>query len=527
MTKNFNLAGSVYRRSISGPDLPAVVYQGHSLSYGELAERAACVAACITDHCGNSRDDGEPLHVGILASRSMGACIAVLGTCWAGATYVPFGLQQPEQRMIDLIAQCNLSAIIVDNAGANLLSSRLRSFCPPLIIHTGQASISSHASEHNIVEMMSLPPVVPTEPIFKPASDIAYVIFTSGSTGVPKGVMISAGSFQHYISKITLHLGLRATDRVLETSELSFDMSVHNMFTTWEAGGALYILPTTLTLGAVKFARNAGVTVWHSVPSLAGMLRQVKALAPDCLSGLRITIFGGEQLPVATVTAWQKTAPNSTIYNFYGPTEATVYCLTQELIEPLPVTPGRDVIAIGTPLPGNEASIMDQHGQSAPDGSPGELVIAGVQLAAGYFGSPELTAVRFPVIDGKQWYRTGDLALRDALGRFHCLGRLDNQVKVLGHRIELEEIDAHLRFVSGVDLVSSVAWPLVDGMARGVVAFVGASSINPETIVGLLKARIPAYMVPNRVITMQAMPLNTSGKVDRKALVQLLERDEL
>jgi D-alanine--poly(phosphoribitol) ligase subunit 1 len=260
---------------------------------------------------------------------------------------------------------------------------------------------------------------------------------------------------------------------------------------------------------------------------LAGMLRQVKALAPDCLSGLRITIFGGEQLPVATVTAWQKTAPNSTIYNFYGPTEATVYCLTQELIEPLPVTPGRDVIPIGTPLPGNEASIMDQHGQSAPDGSPGELVIAGVQLAGGYFGSPELTAARFPVIDGKQWYRTGDLALRDALGRFHCLGRLDNQVKVLGHRIELEEIDAHLRFVSGVDLVSSVAWPLVDGMARGVVAFVGASSINPETIVGLLKARIPAYMVPNRVITMQAMPLNTSGKVDRKALVQLLERDEL
>lgn len=525
MTENFNLAGSIYHHSISAPDAPAVVCLGHTLTYGELAERAARVATCLIGRYGNSNEYKGPLRVGILASRSIGACIAVVGVCWAGGTYVPFGLQQPEERLIDLIAQCSLSAIIVDDAGADLLSGRLLAVCPPLIIHTGQASFSASDRKYNIVQLMSLPAVVPTEPTFSAPSDVAYVIFTSGSTGVPKGVMISARAVRHYVHTITAYLGLRATDRALETCELSFDASGHNMFATWEAGGALYILPTTSTLNAVRFVRNAGVTVWHSVPSLAGMLRQIKALAPNSLSSLRITIFGGEQLPVATVTAWQKAAPKSTIYNLYGPTEATVYCLAQKIGEPLPVTPERDVIAIGMPLPGNEASLMDQHGQLPPEGSPGELVIAGVQLAVGYLGTPELTAARFPVLDGKQWYRTGDLALQDASGRFHCLGRLDNQVKVLGHRIELEEIDAHLRFVSGVDLVSTVAWPLVDGMARGIVAFVGAVGIDPEIIVESLKTRIPAYMVPNRVITMQSMPLNTSGKVDRKALVRLLERD--
>jgi acyl-coenzyme A synthetase/AMP-(fatty) acid ligase len=129
------------------------------------------------------------------------------------------------------------------------------------------------------------------------------------------------------------------------------------------------------------------------------------------------------------------------------------------------------------------------------------------------------------MLDGKRWYRTGDLALRDPLGCFHCLGRIDNQVKVLGYRVELEEIDAHLRVASGVDVVGSVAWPLTDGMARGVVSFVGASTIDAEGIIEVLKTRIPPYMLPNRIIFLEKMPLNQNGKVDRGALRQLLEDD--
>jgi D-alanine--poly(phosphoribitol) ligase subunit 1 len=519
MTRNFNLAWGVYRRATENADAPAVVFQGSTLRYGELAARASRLAACLAAQCGDRQ--GEPLRVGILASRSSGACVAALGACWAGATYVPFGLKQPEQRLIELFAQCRLSAIVTDDDGLKLLSERVLAACPPVIIHAGEAAVPAN-SQRNIIELATLPAAAVQEPAPMAAADIAYIIFTSGSTGTPKGVMVSAGAFRHYVAAVNATLGMTASDRVLGVSELSFDVSAHNMFATWEAGAALHVLPASATMNAVKFARNAGLTVWNSAPSLAAMLRQVKALVPGSLPALRITAFGGEQLPVATVTAWREAAPGSAIFNVYGPTEATVGCMAQQIIEPLPVTPGRDVIAIGAPFIGTEARIADVDGQALADGMPGELLIAGEQLAAGYLGAPELTAARFPVIAGKRWYRTGDLAMRDRHGRVHFLGRIDNQVKVLGHRIELDEIDAHLRHASGVDLVSSVAWPLVQGAAHGIVAFVGAAAIDHLQLVGALKARIPAYMMPSRVIALQDLPLNTSGKVDRHALRQLL-----
>lgn len=521
MRTDYNMACAVHRHGMATPDAPAVVCQGRSLSYGELAERAARLAACLRQRRGWERRDGQPPRVGILASRGVDACVALLGACWAGATYVPIGLKLPEERILTLLGQCELSAVVTDDAGAKLLGEHVLAACPAPLIHAGQAP----APRAGMVELAALPALAPQPPAPMAASDTAYIIFTSGTTGVPKGVMIGAGAARHYVAMIAARLGLRASDRALETCELSFDFSVHNMFSTWEAGASLHILPATTVMNAVKFARNSGLTVWNSVPSLAGMLRQVKALAPGSLDGLRVTVFGGEQLPAATVAAWQSAAPNSLLMNLYGPTEATVFCLAQSVASPLPLTPGREVVAIGEPLPGNEACVIDEEGRPLPDGTAGELAIAGVQLADGYWGAPELTAERFPTLDGKRWYRTGDLALRDAAGRLHCLGRIDNQIKVMGYRVELEEIDAHLRAVSGADVVGAVAWPLADGVAHGIVGFVGAPAIDAERVIGELKARIPPYMIPSRVIALENMPLNASGKVDRRALRQILESE--
>ncbi len=526
MPNNFNLACAIHRHALATPEATAVVCQGRSLSYSELAEQAARLASCLRQSPDWPRQNGRIPRVGLLASRGVDACVALIGASWSGATYVPISMKQPEERILGLFEQCELSAIVTDDQGAKLLNERLLAACPPLVIHTGQMRLDAQANVNfslKLLELSDLPPVRPEEPARLEATDTAYIIFTSGTTGVPKGVMISAGCARNYTTMIAEHLGLRADDRALETCELSFDFSVHNMFSTWQAGAALHILPATTVMNAVKFARNSGLTVWNSVPSLASMLRHVKALAPDSLASLRVTVFGGEQLPANTVTAWQSAAPNSRIFNLYGPTEATVFCTGHAVEEQLQLTPGRDVISIGTALPGNEAMIVDENDQPVTDGTSGELLIGGCQLADGYLGAPDLTARRFPTLNGKRWYRTGDLALRNAGGDYYCLGRIDNQVKVMGYRVELEEIDAHLRTVSGADVVGSIAWPVTDGGARGIVSFVHAASIDSEQIIDTLKSRIPSYMVPSRVIALKEMPLSNNGKVNRHALRQLLD----
>lgn len=525
MAINYNLACAAYRHNLATPDAIAVVHQDRSLSYSEMAERAASLAECLQRRANWQRQDGTPPRVGILASRGIDACVALLGACWAGATYVPIGLKLPEERLLTLLSLCGLSAIIADKEGAKLLSRRVLGACPPLVIHAARDLDAPPDSQTELIAMEALPATEAGEPQPMAANDTAYIIFTSGTTGVPKGVMISSGSIRHYLEVVTPLLDLRASDRALEPCELSFDFSVHNMFSTWQAGASLHILPATVVMNAVKFARQSRLTVWNSVPSLVGMLRQIKALSPGILPDLRVTVFGGEQLPEGSVAAWQTAAPNSAVYNLYGPTEATVFCLGQTITRPIPLTPGRDFVAIGKPLPGSEAMVVSENGEVVADGATGELLVAGPQVAEGYLDAPELTAARFPVLGGQRWYRTGDLAMRDDGGTFHCLGRIDNQVKVLGYRVELEEVDAHLRIVTRSDVVGSVAWPSLDGMARGIVCFVGGETMDSDQVIADLKRRLPAYMVPSRVLALENMPLNASGKVDRRALVQLLDQD--
>jgi D-alanine--poly(phosphoribitol) ligase subunit 1 len=528
MTTNYNLAGAIHRHGLHTPDAVAVAYKGQSVSYRELSQRAARLAQALRQSEHWQGDHGQPPRVGILASRGIDACVALLGTCWAGATYVPIGLKLPEERILSILSLCKLTAIVADADGAKLLSERLRAACPPLVIWTGTVNDQAIMPEETATVVPAAEPALSVSagaPAAVAASDLAYIIFTSGTTGVPKGVMISAAAARHYAQMISRLLDLRASDRALETCELTFDFSVHNMFSTWEAGAALHILPATVVMNAVKFVRNAQLTVWNSVPSLVGMLRQLKTLHPGSLEDLRVTVFGGEALPEGSVAAWRVAAPNTAIFNLYGPTEATVFCLGQEVADDTAITAGRDFIAIGTPLPGNAAMIVDGNNQAVLGETPGELAVAGVQLADGYLNDPQMTAARFPTINGKRWYLTGDLASVDAAGVFHCLGRIDNQVKVLGYRVELEEIDAHLRAVSGIDLVAAVAWPTVDGMARGVVGFLGATAVDSVQVIKDLKARLPAYMVPNQLIAVETVPLNQSGKVDRQALRRLLDQD--
>jgi len=262
------------------------------------------------------------------------------------------------------------------------------------------------------------------------------------------------------------------------------------------------------------------------------MMNKFKQLEPGSMPSLRITNFGGEGAPVASMQAWQKAAVNSVVDNQYGPTEATIACLWQRLTDNPDITPGRGTLAIGRPYPEMEAAIVSPDLEFLPKGQTGELALHGPQIALGYFDDEAKTAARFPMLDhprlGKtRWYLTGDQALEDERGLFHCLGRIDNQVKINGFRVELEEIESHLRSVCQTDAVAAVAWPLLAGAAAnnaaGVVAFVSGGRMSPTEIRDSMRGRVPHYMVPTRVTEMATLPLTTNGKVDRDALRKLLD----
>jgi D-alanine--poly(phosphoribitol) ligase subunit 1 len=515
MTENYNLANAVWQHSLLAPECVAIAHNGKTLTYEQFAAQAKNVAQRLSQSPNWQHRCHKTMKVGILAARGMHACVAIVGACWAGATYVPIGLKLPKEKIQAIFAACEFSAIIADAQGAKLLADNVLAASAGLIIRIDETLESAHLefSQPNPCE----------QPVQVNKNDLAYVMFTSGTTGAPKGVMIEAGSVHNYINTMTHKLAIRATDRALETCDITFDVSVHNMFVTWQAGAALYVLAANLAMNAVKLARSEKLTIWNSVPSLIGMLQQLKALQAGCLPDLRLSVFGGEALPHSAATQWQEVAPNCTIFNLYGPTEATVFCLAKAFSPHAPITAGRGFVPIGTPISGCEARVVDATGQVVPDGIRGELALGGVQLARGYLGAPELTAQKFALYNAKRWYLTGDYALRDAAGDFHYLGRLDNQIKVLGHRVELEEIDAALRLVSGRDLVSSVAWPIVDGMAKGIVGFIAGPEVEQAKVLAALRQTLQPYMVPQRVMALQNMPLNASGKVDRKALTALLQ----
>jgi D-alanine--poly(phosphoribitol) ligase subunit 1 len=521
MTSN-NLASSIALHSRLTPDAVAIVSESAQLTYGELAAQASRLANLLRQSPKWKESESSLPRVAVLASRTIDACVAAIGAAWAGATYIPIGVKLPEDSILAILSQCNCAAIIADEEGARLLSSRVVSACPPLIISPRTSTpLDVMASLAAWRDSYSLESSEYFEPFSIQPQDTAYIIFTSGTTGAPKGVMISAASAKFYLEHICDKLGLNNQDRSLETCELSFDFSVHNRFAAWRAGGSVYLISASRIMNAVKFCQTAKVTVWNSVPSLAGMLRQVKALRPQSLPNLRLTVFGGEPLTRGIVDAWHQAAPNSEIVNLYGPTEATVFCLHKEISYPIPVTANRDFVPIGKPLPGNEAAIFDEFQNELGCERDGELAIAGPQLSQGYINDPTLTGQRFKNVRGKRWYLTGDLARLDNNGEFHCLGRIDNQVKVSGHRVELEAIDSHLRTVTGAEVVGTIAWPIHDEMARGVVGFIGAQSVDAEKVIAELKTKLPIYMVPSRIVALQRMPVNQSGKVDRKALLQI------
>ena len=509
----FNLAWPMHRSAQRLPEAVALQVDGLAFSYAELRTQVQRVAGWLA-----GASIGPNPRVAIFARRSLETYLGILGASWAGGTYVPINPALPEERLAQMLGAVEPHAIIVDRAHLPLLTPRLRASARVLAPCLDGGPLADLAVD----DARALPAYDPGDaPRPVPEEHPGYIEFTSGTTGVPKGVVVPVGAVGQFVAVNRDLLDVGPSDRTAGLAEITFDISVFDMFFTWDRGAALCVVPATQTMAPLRYLQEQAITVLFSVPSMVEMMNRMKLLPANVLPRLRVSIFSGEPLPLTLAEIWRAAAPASTVDNFYGPTEATVAC-SRERFEGAGRTPSeRGIVSIGRPFPGTRLAVLDGQRQMAAPGVAGELAIGGAQLALGYYGDLERTAQKFVTLGEERWYLTGDQARADADGRYFYLGRLDNQVKVRGHRVELEEVEAHLRAVSGVDAVAVVAWPLRDGTADGVVAFLGDESLATRAaeIRKGLRGRLPAHMVPTALHFVPALPLSVNGKIDRRALL--------
>lgn len=508
------------------PDRPAIA-AGRELTYRELGERAQSLAATIQTQL---QGDGTPL-TAVFAYRSETAYAGVLGALMAGHGYVPLNRTFPVDRTRLMLERSMCRSLIVDAGSEPQLDALLEGVnASLLLILPDRPSVTDLASKfprHRFVGAKELSPVQEWHPVDVSPDSMAYLLFTSGSTGQPKGVMVSHANVLHYVAYVTSRYGFTSDDRLSQTFDMTFDLSVHDMFVAWHSGACLCCPTQKQLIKPGAFINEARLTAWFSVPSMAVFMRRFGVLKAGMYPGLRLSLFCGEALPLEIAQQWALAAPNSLIENIYGPTELTIACTAYEWKNEGSLSDSEQgIVPIGEPFDGMTELIVDEQLRPVGAGMDGELLMTGPQLSLGYWQDEEKTRRAFVAVPGHEgnFYRTGDRVRRAGPDQpLVYLGRLDSQIKVLGHRVELGEVEAAVRQASGLDAVVALGWPTTGSGADGIQLFLQTESCDTAALVEKLKARLPLYMVPKNIHLLSHFPLNANGKFDRGALHKLLE----
>ncbi|MBB4284613.1 amino acid adenylation domain-containing protein [Roseospira goensis] len=489
----------------AAPARPALAFSdGRVLRYGDLAALSGQVAALLHHH-GVRRDDA----VALLLEKSPAAYAAMLGALHLGAPYVNLDRTSPAVRLARILDRCRPRVLLVDAAPE-----------PDLAVAARDLGIVILGPD--VAGMAAAAPPLPADRATPTGTTPAYLMFTSGSTGFPKGAVIPHAALLNLAAWAAETFALTPDDRLTNVNPLYFDNAVFDVYASLLTGACLHPFTRDETAEAralVKAVGAAGCTVWFSVPSMLMMLTTLRAIAPGDLAALRLVIFGGEGYPKPELRKlYDLLGGHARLVNVYGPTECTCIC-SAHAIGPADFSDGTGLATLGRLAPNFEPLILDGDRPVAP-GETGELCLRGPQVGLGYWRDPARTAAAFvpnPLHDRypETIYRTGDLVRADADGRLWFRGRADNQIKHMGYRIELEEVDAALYAVAGVREAAAAYVRTRAAWGHIVAAVSGEPGLAEAGVVAALRARLPPYMVPDRVRVLEHLPKNRNGKISR------------
>ncbi|MET9443399.1 AMP-binding protein [Streptomyces sp. NPDC006610] len=481
---------------------------------------------------------GPPAAVGVLAGRGVRAYVGILACVYAGVPVAPLLTDFPAERTGRMLEAADVSALIVDEEGAALLPGLAQ-------LPVGQRDLAVLAPEPPagtaVLDAMreSRTAVSAAEPVTGlpagfhrlepkphealagprpvPADRVAYVLFTSGSTGRPKGVRLTHGNLAHYFGLMDAWYDFTAADVFSQAANLNWDSAVSDLWCAWAVGAPLVSVPPHAYRDLPAFVARHGITVWFSAPSVIALARRTGGLAPAAMPSLRWTFFGGEALQCRDADDWQRAAPGSAVINVYGPTETTITTHRHRWSpESSPALGVNGVVPLGRLHDGHEELLLDEDGE--PAGTEGELWLSGPQVCAGYL-DPADGEGRYLRRDSRLWYRTGDRVRRTGGGELVYLGRVDAQVQVQGHRVELAEVEHALRGCPTVQDAVVVGVP-VDHSTELFVFYLGQHT-SPRELAGGLARTLPQQMIPRHYHRLEEWPLNTNKKTDRLRLTAL------
>ena len=484
-------------RSTQFPNSPAIFVDDRSYTYGELNDLCFAMCTLLKAH-----DIKKGDRVGIFIEDNIYTYASLLGILSCGACYAPLNYNNPVERNVGIIADAGIKVLLYTEKEdkARELSVSPGMECRPL---------------NNRVT----PNPGRLDPVDQVHDDLCYLLFTSGTTGKPKGVPIYHRNLSAFLDMM-LESGrydFNRNDRFLQMFELTFDLSVFSFLVPLSVGASFYPIPRKgiAYLEVADTLEAKEITVALMVPSVINYLKPY--FGEIKLPKMKYSLFCGEALYHDTLASWAKCVPHAKIENLYGPTEATIFCLRYEWQPGEQAHPqGKGIVPIGRAMEGMDAFKINENKLD----EEGELCLSGEQVTLGYWNNSSKTAEAFGTTEnGKKYYRTGDLCKVDRAGNILYLGRIDNQVKIDGHRVELEEIEFHTRVFCGDQQVIAAVNTSEAGTLY-ILLFIESEKDLKNGLEEHLKKHLPAYMIPKEIITVNLFPLNSNGKTDRKAVMK-------